>query len=149
MKTNIEIPFYEPWGIEYSAGSNIEYAKSGNGSKLITFYCNENANDFFESSVGIKINILDFSFTYDLGFEGYEHNYIYHTSDNSTFELGCGLDLTEGFIRLSNTNYDSYNSYKGTFNGIYALLAILGSNTSPSVPIPNTSPMPNQIPAFN
>ena len=133
-----EISFsLEPYKFETSTSLKTQLAKSRNSSKLITFYFNQNADKFYKSSMGIKLNISKFTYNYNVGIGQVGYNYTYNESEYSSWSLGYGLNGLNGYASINNTiqiddGITESTNFTGSFNGLIMFAAVAAGKVSSS-----------------
>lgn len=127
----------EPYKFETSTSLKTQLAKSRNSSKLITFYFNQNADKFYKSSMGIKLNISKFTYNYNVGIGQVGYNYTYNESEYSSWSLGYGLNGLNGYASINNTiqiddGITESTNFTGSFNGLIMFAAVAAGKVSSS-----------------
>ena len=113
-----------PFSLKIGNRSSITNQKIGDSSKPISVYAIKETEKWYDSSAGFKINIFNFSYSYNLSWtdfsgtisltEGDMTNSFSYKSDFSKFETGYELSNTvesDGRPSIENYGYVSINGY--------------------------------------
>ncbi len=99
----------DPWPITYKVGQEdtITMYESGNSSKPISVYANNNMdNPVKSSSAGMKINIFNLHLTVNMGLDDISLS-LATTSEDTTTRLGVKLNLSELKVGLEGSTSTS------------------------------------------
>ena len=100
-----------------SGVSNSHGSSFGDSSKPISGYVNYQNGNLLESSVGIKLNIFDFSFKLNIGASDISLNVGHYNKNKNTFKnIGAGISMTDfsmfGIVEKDSTiGSDTFTNY--------------------------------------